>query len=74
MEWAILQFGRFYILGNFGVGNFGVGRFCHLAQKISRSKNNRKDKHFNAVALLNSFPGLDFLQRIIIIREVEHVR
>ncbi len=30
MEWAILQFGRFYILGDFGVGDFGVGRFCHL--------------------------------------------
>ena len=28
--WAILQFGRFCSLGDFGVGDFGVGRFCHL--------------------------------------------
>ncbi len=25
LEWAILQFGRFYILGDSGVGDSGVG-------------------------------------------------
>ncbi len=27
IQWAILQFGRFYILGDFGVGDSGVGDF-----------------------------------------------